>query len=251
MGLYYFKQLENFDNNTQKIYAMSFGGGNQNYHDAVKRIENEMYIVNVFDKIYIYTDYDLKNDNSFWNKHAKFIENNSRGYGYWIWKPYLIMKTLEKINNNDILLYLDAGCELPNNENNHNKILELINKCDENNILYTKTGTNEKMYNKMDLLNYMNMNNDPIKNSIQNQATIIFLKKNSKTESFIKEWYYIACNYHLLDDTPSLSENDSSFVEHRHDQSIFSLLTKTDKYGFNENNVIEPLPFLLSRKRNG
>ena len=254
IGYYYYftPLLEHFDNNTQKVYAMSFGGGSKNFHDAVLRIKNELSNANVFDDITIYTDKDLKNDTSFWDKHNEFIENNSRGYGYWIWKPYLIMKTFEKMNNNDILLYLDAGCELPNNENNKDKILELINKCNENNILYTRTGYNEKMYTKMDLIDYMNMNNDNIKKSIENQGAFVFLKKNEKTVQFINEWYTIACNYHLIDDSPSILKNDPSFVEHRHDQSIFSLLTKSDKYKFNnENNLIDPSPFLLSRKRSG
>jgi hypothetical protein len=34
------------------------------------------------------------------------------------------------------------------------------------------------------------------------------------------------CNYHLIDDTPSKSPNFTEFIEHRHDQSILSLLTK-------------------------
>ena len=51
----------------------------------------------------------------------------------------------------------------------------------------------------------------------------------------------IGCNYHLIDDTPSLLENTVDFREHRHDQSIYSLLLK--KYNIhsdkNINNCIE------------
>ena len=33
-----------------------------------------------------------------------------RGGGYWIWKPYFILKTLkEKIKYNDYLIYSDSG----------------------------------------------------------------------------------------------------------------------------------------------
>jgi hypothetical protein len=32
--------------------------------------------------------------------------------------------------------------------------------------------------------------------------------------------------YHLFDDTPSAAPNDPDFIEHRHDQSVFSLLRK-------------------------
>ena len=36
-------------------------------------------------------------------------------------------------------------------------------------------------------------------------------------------------NFHLADDTPSQSNNEVGFIEHRHDQSILSLLLK--QYG--------------------
>ena len=80
-----------------KIYAMTFGGGGKNYYDAVNRLNNELKVVNIFDNIILKYDTDLKNDIEFWNKHGNFIENNKRGYGYWLWKPYLILKMFNNI----------------------------------------------------------------------------------------------------------------------------------------------------------
>jgi hypothetical protein len=73
-------------------YFITFGAGGQNYYDAVNRLINQVKILNIFDKIIGYTDNDLKNDVEFWTKHSNFIENNKRGYGYWLWKPYIIKK---------------------------------------------------------------------------------------------------------------------------------------------------------------
>ena len=39
------------------------------------------------------------------NNYAKLY---CKGYGYWIWKPYIIKEALCKIKSNDILLYLDG-----------------------------------------------------------------------------------------------------------------------------------------------
>jgi len=50
-----------------------------------------------------------------------------------------------------------------------------------------------------------------------------------KTRDLVNEWYSVACKYNLIDDSPSIKPNAEGFKEHRHDQSIFSLLTK--KYG--------------------
>jgi hypothetical protein len=76
------------------INIVSFGS-HDNYIDAANRISNQAKKLNIFDTINIYTGDDLKKDNDFWDKHGTFIENNKIGYGYWIWKPYLIYKTIE------------------------------------------------------------------------------------------------------------------------------------------------------------
>ena len=60
-------------------------------------------LLNIFDKIIGYTTIYLVNDKKFWNEHGDFIKKNPRGFGYWIWKPYLIKKTLEKAQLSDKL----------------------------------------------------------------------------------------------------------------------------------------------------
>jgi hypothetical protein len=68
--------------------------------------------------------------------------------------------------------------------------------------------------------------------------------------NFVNEWYILGCNYHLIDDTNSITDNDSEFVDHRHDQSIFSLLIKKYKYD-KEDNIFNDRIIKISRKRNG
>lgn len=227
--------VENMDNN-EKYYAMTFGGGGQNYIDAVDRIGNELKATNEFDHVIKYTDKDLKNDTKFWNKHKTFITNNKRGCGYWIWKPYLMLKTLNKMNENDILFYMDAGCEVMSTNESKKKIKQLKDQCNNYDILYTPLPHLEKEWTKMDVFDYMK-NDESIKNSTQKQATLIIVKKTEKIINFITNWYNISCNYHLIDDSPSKNINDVTFKEHRHDQSIFSSLLKINKYNaFNTSN---------------
>ena len=250
-----FYQYKEYLSDDRKIWMMTFGGGGQQFYDAVDRCAAEMAQINVCDEIVKFTDADLKNDPDFWDKHHAFIENNKRGYGYWLWKPYLILKTLERMNENDILIHLDAGCEIVNNSDSTQKILEMSNDCYENNILYTSPGHNEKSYTKMDLFEYLDLKNEDVMNSNEYQATLIIIKKTEKMMDFVADWYNISCNYHLIDDSESILKNDPSFVDHRHTQSTFSLLMKTPKYKdvmINDTNIIKDCkPILLSRKRNG
>ena len=253
-----FNNQENLEK-TQKIYAVTFGGDAQNYYDAVNRLNNELNALNIFDGIALNYDTTLKNDTEFWLKNGEFINNNRRGYGYWLWKSYVMLQQFNKMKDNDILVYLDCGCEVVNNHDSINRIKLLIEQCNNHNILYTLTGHDDKTYTKNDLFEYMNKNYDLIideelKNSMMKQATMIIIKKNDLTNNFINDWYNISCIYNLIDDSPSKTINDRHFYEHRHDQAIFSIILKTNKYKNTmntPNNVLDPYPFFLSRKRHG
>lgn len=95
----------------KKVF-LTFGGPSVGWHNRVKTICSHVNELHTFDKIIGMTDTNLKNDPLFWDKHKDFIENNHRGYGYWIWKSYLVLKCLEEMNDGDIVLYCDAGCEI-------------------------------------------------------------------------------------------------------------------------------------------
>jgi len=155
--------------------------------------------------------------------------NNTKGFGYWIWKSYLVFEILKLINNNDILVYADAGCTMNMFAiHRFNQYLNIVNSS-QYGILSFELDVLEKTYTKMDLFEYLGLNTDKFLNSKQIIATTFILKKCNHTINLINEWYNTACIYNLIDDSPSILKNDDSFIEHRHDQSIFSLIAK--KYG--------------------
>jgi hypothetical protein len=209
------------------VHFITFG--TNNYKNALARIENEAINMNIFNSITIYNEDTLKNDDYFWNKHSSFIINNKRGYGYWLWKPYLILKKLNEINIGDTLIYADAGCTL--NPNGIDKLLEYLHKLNnsEKKMLSFELCYSEKNYTKMDLFKHLNMDTDNDLNRRQLLATYIILQKTNDNIEFIKKWYLTGCIYNLIDDSSSKHINDNSFIDHRHDQSIYSLLAK--EYG--------------------
>ena len=58
-------------------------------------------------RLFAYTDRDLRRDAFYHKNHLLFAQ--PRGWGYWIWKPFFILKTLRKLDEGQSLLYLDAG----------------------------------------------------------------------------------------------------------------------------------------------
>jgi hypothetical protein len=218
---------------------------NSNYKEAVNRIIKQASSLELFDTIKGYNEEDLKKDNEFWNKHSDFILSNTRGYGYWIWKPYLIMKTLETMNNNDILLYSDSGCEIDIRKKD--KMVKLLEDVKNDLLIASYSAYPEKKYNKMDTVLYLDMKTNSVMDSLQHAGTTICILKCEKTLRFVKEWYETCCQYHLIDDSPSNIQNDDSFVEHRHDQSIFSLLTKKPEYDFQNMSITEAIDIVWNR----
>jgi hypothetical protein len=215
------------------IIFITFGAGGQNYYDAIERLKNQASNLNIFDKIIAYTDKDLINDTEFWSQHSNFILSNSRGFGYWLWKSYIIKKTMETLNNDDILLYLDCGCELSIKKKD--KIIHFFELVKTEYIIGTHVCI-EREWNKMDLILKLNMLNDTYLNTKQNQAGALLFKICDNTRDLVNKWYELSSDYHNIDDTPSISKNLACFKEHRHDQSLFSLLTK--KYNLYSNNTL-------------
>lgn len=207
-------------------WFITFGAGGQNYSEAGNRLLNQSNNVELFDKTTLYTDDFLKSDEDFWNQHSNFIENNRRGYGYWLWKPYIIKKTMEQMEDCDILLYLDCGCEI--DARKKREIREYFDYVKSELIIFASTGCSEAHYNKMDLVLKLDMLNHMENDVNQHQAAAgaILIYVCDKTRNIVDEWYNFGCDYHNIDDTPSETPNFGGFIEHRHDQSIFSLLIK-------------------------
>ena len=228
-------------------YFITFGAGGQKYYDAVIRLTSQANNVNLFDKIIGYTDVDLKNDFEFWNKHGTFITNNQRGYGYWIWKSYIIKKTMDTMLDGDILLYLDAGCEI---DINKKQILsDYINYVTTECLIVTETHIPniviyfEKDWTKMDLLLQLDMLDDKYLSTPSYQAGAQLILKCDKMIAHVNQWYDLCCNYHNIDDSPSISSNLQCFREHRHDQSVCSLLIKKNNLCSNKYSLYDCISY--------
>lgn len=149
-----------------------------------------------------------------------------RGYGYWQWKSYLIRRVMDRMDEGDILLYTDAGCRI--NADGKTRLIEYFDivKQSPSGILLFNQHYPETEYTKGDVFHYLSVSNDTAYTQhTQVAGGIIILLKGLNSQQFINELYYICHNhYELLSDTPSVTPNAPGFKEHRHDQSIVSLL---------------------------
>jgi hypothetical protein len=204
------------------VQFITFGTGH-NFIAAANRLVNQAESLDIFSNIHLYTDEELKADKDFWSQHGSFIENNPRGYGYFIWKPYIIKKTLEQMKDGDKLIYLDAGCEIDIRKKNN--ILDHLNYL-EDECMIASYQCIEREFSKIDLILHLGMLDATHLECQQRQSNALMFLVSAKTRDFVNKWYELCCNYHLLDDSPSFEMSLRGYKEHRHDQSIFSLLSK-------------------------
>ena len=235
-------------------HFISFGGPSPFYYRAVNRICGEAKETKLFDSVIGYTDEHLKSDKEFWKKHGKFITENRKGYGYWLWKPYLIKKRLNEIKEGELLFYSDAGSGF-NLKYSSDFIKIRIEEVKKTKKMMGITTCLERNYNKIDLVKYFGYENSPFYlRQKQKGGGAILMMKTPEVVNLINEWYEIGYkdNYHFIDDSPSKAEEPKGFKVHRHDQSIYSLLTK--KYNILLNTSLRghrETFFHTYRRRNG
>jgi hypothetical protein len=211
-----------------QIVFITFGGPTPNYHRRLDIICRQMR--EHFPKIKTigFSEQDLKADPEFWLPHGHFMDTHPRGYGHWLWKPWIIYKTMQHLSNDDILIYADAGCTI--NPFGARKLEEYIKSVANNEFgLLAFTLTNDDMHKEYKWTKNATMQAlnppDEDRSSKQLMATTMIWKKTEHTSKFVKEWYATCSKHHLIDDTRDENEHPD-FQDHRHDQSVFSLLVK-------------------------
>ena len=223
----------------RKIFLVAFG--TKDLKKSAKRLRLQAQNSKFYDDIKIF-------DNEFFDKDMNFMveklikDKKVRGYGYWIWKPYFILRVLEEIEYGDIINYMDIGCHII--KKNSRRFHEYINLISNEKkwllpfqykIIYSNLSKNfnypnreEYKFTKSDLLNYFGFLSDKsMLETPQYWAGNFFIKKTDDSIKFIKEWLNIFYErFDLVDDTTSKIKNHKDFIENRHDQSVFSILCK-------------------------
>lgn len=156
----------------------------------------------------------------------KEIFDQKRGGGYWLWKPYFIKKALLELEENEILFYCDSGSKFVNS------VDLLIENFEEGfDIVPFELQFIEKHWTKRDCFQLADCDTEEFTDSKQILATFSLWMKSEFTMSFVEEWLKLAQDSRALTDIDNQLglPNYEGFVEHRHDQSIFSLLIKKYK----------------------
>ena len=217
------------------IYLCSFYSDKYQYRFAARRIRKQLNKLGMFKSTFIYSEKDFFEllDTNYNNLLETFKQEKvNLGFAYWAWKPLIIKETLKLIPEQSILLYVDIGCNLIQNDFYWNEIRKKVLR---NQMItayssghgFNKYGEQEYNWSKPEIFKELKTSVKD-QNSPQYQATWIMLVNNSRNREFIQEWQHYCTFNELFLVKPEIKKNilKSKLKENKNDQAIFSCLIK-------------------------
>lgn len=234
-----------------KTIFLSFA--NSVYVPSLRRLEEQIRCCPLINEFHFLTNKDL--DNGFKKHFHPYIYR--RGYGYWKWKSYLTKQQFDKMENGDILIYADAGCDY--NYKAIDRLQDYINivKTHQSGILVFEDDYKEKQLTKGDVFEYLvgTTSCSSISDTNQRWGGMWIMRKCDNTVRLVGKWEDVCMNhFNLITDKSSVVANFPEFIENRHDQSVFSILTKLhNAYTFPPSELaksnFDNVPFLPTRHK--
>jgi len=214
-----------------KIKILTFAKGN--FIESQNKLKKHLDSIGIKNQKHI-TDKDLPKE--FLTEYDEILKLK-RGYGYCIWKPYIILEQLKLINDDEILLYIDST-DLPEKS----FFDDVIKNFNEIEYFFVNRGYNHGQWTKRDTFVLMNCDNEEYYNHVQLEAGVVGLKKNDFNKRLVQEWFEYTKNKNILTELPNICNlpNINNFREHRYDQSILTNLfikNKLISHRFNTDKI--------------
>ena len=175
------------------------------------------------DRVYQYSVSDIDPE---FRKKNEHILSQPRGNGYWLWKPYFIARTLRLLREGDYLVYCDAGIYY---NASVKKLIDAMERQGDDMMAFAINHM-EYEYTKRDVFLALDADREEYARTPQRMAGTIVLKKTAHSARVIEEWLTLAQQDDLITDAPNHlgKDNYEGFRDHRHDQSVWSLLSKKE-----------------------
>ena len=145
------------------------------------------------------------------------------------WKAEIVHKAMEGFwGDFDGVIWIDAGCEVSINPLSQFKLRKFEKFAKKHGVACFTLDTLEIEYTKRDLFEKFPQI-DPFSAGKQIQTTW-FLLHGQKGRKIASEWFStVVSGTNLLELTPSKNPEFANFIENRYDQSVFSLVCKTNE----------------------
>lgn len=201
--------------------------GDEKYKKSLELLESTA-MENGVDEFIAY-DRDYIVNSKMYNNSArtKYILDKPRGSGYWIWKPYIISETFKSLEYGDIVIYSDAGLKVIDNLQ---PLYNIASKSPNKPILFKlpPVGVDyhkAKTWTKKDCFVLTNSDESKYWDADMSNGAVSVWVKSKHNEDLLLEWFKYLKDPRISTDDPNMcGPNYQGFRDHRHDQSVLSIL---------------------------
>ena len=205
------------------VYLISYADG----YEVFYKNQNALVLSALNKGFDIFINYRKSMIDKDFYEQNKFILEQKRGAGYWIWKPYVILKTMESAPEGAKIIYADSGFVFAKS------VKPYLDKLDDHEIIlapYPKDIEGEvKNIARQHVLEKIGCTSEQCKAGYVVHAGFVAVRNTPTARAFIKEWLAYCCDKSLIIDDPSNTENPD-FLRHIDDQSLLATLAATERY---------------------
>lgn len=204
-----------------RVFAITYA--TKEYYKAANLNIKSARIKGKADVTLLYSPKDIAPE--FYGKNKQILAANIGG-GYYLWKPYIICHAMKLLNKGDYLCYSDSGGMYY-----IGAIEKLINKMSlmkTDIFCLNQPEYAEYEYTKRDAFILLDCDQNKYILEPQRAATAMVIKKTDVTIKLINDWLKYGQDKRIISDIQNTcgEDNYKGFIEHRYDQSIYSLLCK-------------------------
>ena len=209
----------------RKIHFVTFGSSG--FYKTLERINAEAHHSNFFDELHTFTEKDLPQE------LFEYCENNKLGYGFYIWKPYLVNELINKIPENDIIVWMDSGSSVyETGKKRFDEYIKMVDESDYANIGFEGWSEHyETTYGKRQIFEVLEANDflELEGGGLGLMAGIFIIRNTEYTRKIVKLWKDTCFNHkYLIDNSPEPHNNEINY-NNRCDQPVWSVIRR--KYG--------------------
>lgn len=152
-----------------------------------------------------------------------------RGAGYWLWKPHVIADTLSNVADGTVVAYTDAAIVYAADPS---PVLAATIVAPVVTFLNPARNAYQARYTKRDCFVLLEADRPAEWRRWQLDASTILFRAGEKSRSFVAKWAAACENEHVLTDAPNVCglPNLDGFVDHRHDQSVLTILAARHRF---------------------
>ena len=165
------------------------------------------------DEVVVFDERDVQ---PLFDAHPDLLPD-SRGHGWWAWKPWCILRALDLARPGDVVLYCDAAAMFERPLADHAAAVDHV-------LLFRLAGGHvNEHWTKRDTFEMMGRDTPEARAARQLNAAVQAYRNTPQARAFLEE-YLRWCTPRAAVDDACQRPNAPGFRDHRHDQSVLSLL---------------------------